>query len=305
MTSSQNCNPARLYLYVFNEWFGLNKRSDHEFKPTVLSREDYLSLKRAFRHLEHPGFAVRLADAVGTPFEKGLKLLPRPWHRSLHRCAEKALWEALSVAVTSLDNEPGKASRDLYHKLLGVASGAVGGFFGGPALLVELPLTTVLMLRSIAEIARSQGEDLGNIATRLACLEVFALGGRSKDDGTADAGYYGLRLALERPVAVASGHIARNGLGNRGAVPMLVNFITTLSSRFGITVSEKAAAEIIPIVGAAGGALVNTVFIRHFQVMAHGHFTIRRLERTYGPKLVRAEYGKLRVPERKLLYATI
>jgi hypothetical protein len=28
--------------------------------------------------------------------------------------------------------------------------------------------------------------------------------------------------------------------------------------------------------------MVNTVFIDHFQQMAHGHFTVRRLERQYG-----------------------
>ncbi|WP_434149341.1 EcsC family protein [Methylocaldum gracile subsp. desertum] len=271
----------------------------------ALSHQDYLSLKRAYRHLEYPAFAVRLADAVGTPLEKGLKLLPRPWYRRLHRCAENAIWKALGVAVTSLDNKPGTPSRDVYYKLLSIASGAVGGFLGGPALLVELPFTTVLMLRSIADIARSEGEDLDDIATRLACLEVFALGGRTKEDDAADAGYYGLRLALERPVAAASSYIARNGLGNRAGAPMLVDFIMMISSRFGTTVSEKAAAEIVPIVGAVGGALVNSVFIQHFQVMAHSHFTIRRLERKYGPRLIRAEYDKLRPPEYKLSYASV
>jgi len=271
----------------------------------ALSREDYLSLRRAYRHLEHPGFAVRLADAVGTPIERGLKLLPRAWRLRLQRSAENAIWKALGVAVTSLKNKPGTASRDMYHKLLGIASGAVGGFFGGPALLLELPFTTTVMLRSIADIARSEGEDLDDIATRLACLEVFALGGRSKDDDAADTGYYGLRLALEKPIAAASGYIARNGLTNRAGAPMLVDFIATVSSRFGITVSEKAAAEIIPIVGAVGGALINSVFIQHFQDMAHSHFTIRRLERKYGQRLVQAEYGELRMPEYKLLYAAV
>jgi hypothetical protein len=267
----------------------------------AFSREDYLSLRWAYRHLEHPGFAVRLADAVGTPLEKGLKLLPRTWCRSLRLCAENAIWKALDVAVMSLDDKRRTASRDMYHKLLGIASGAAGGFFGGPALLVELPFTTTLMLRSIADIARSEGEDLDDIATRLACLEVFALGGRTRDDDAADAGYYGLRLALEKPVAAASDYIARNGLTNQAGAPMLVDFILSVSSRFGITVSEKAAAEAIPIVGAVGGALINGVFIQHFQDMAHSHFTIRRLERKYGQRFVEAEYQKLCHPECRLL----
>jgi hypothetical protein len=65
-----------------------------------------------------------------------------------------------------------------------------------------------------------------------------------------------------------------------------------VASRFGITVSEKLAAQAVPIVGAVGGALINSLFLDHFQGMARGHFIIRRLERTYGPELVKQEYDK-------------
>ena len=38
------------------------------------------------------------------------------------------------------------------------------------------------------------------------------------------------------------------------------------------------------------GAAVNTAFMNHFQATAHAHFTVRRLERTYGGPSVRAAY---------------
>jgi hypothetical protein len=38
---------------------------------------------------------------------------------------------------------------------------------------------------------------------------------------------------------------------------------------------------------------VNYAFIEHFQDVARGHFTVRRLERTYGEELVRTEYERL------------
>jgi hypothetical protein len=38
---------------------------------------------------------------------------------------------------------------------------------------------------------------------------------------------------------------------------------------------------------------VNYVFIEHFQAMAQGHFTVRRLERKYGKSYVRTEYDRL------------
>ena len=87
-------------------------------------------------------------------------------------------------------------------------------------------------------------------------------------------------------------YIAEKGLAREGA-PALVKFITTLASRFGIIVSEKAAAQSIPLIGATGGALINTIFIDHFQNVARGHFIVRRLERVYGKELVKQEYDKL------------
>ncbi len=178
------------------------------------------------------------------------------------------------------------------HKLLVAAAGAGAGALGLPALAVELPVSTTIMLRSIAEIARSEGEQLKTPETKLACLEVFALGGRSKADDAVESAYFAVRVALARALAEAAEHLAKKGLAQRGA-PALVRFITRVAARFGIAVSEKAAAQAIPIIGAVGGALLNTMFIDHFQDMAHGHFIVRRLERTYDPELVKSEYLKL------------
>jgi hypothetical protein len=66
----------------------------------------------------------------------------------------------------------------------------------------------------------------------------------------------------------------------------LLKFLQTVASRFSVQVSEQVAAKSIPAIGAVLGAMVNTVFIDHFQQMAHGHFTVRRLERQYGQQAV-------------------
>ena len=47
---------------------------------------------------------------------------------------------------------------------------------------------------------------------------------------------------------------------------------------------------VVPAIGAAGGAIINTLFIDHFQDMAHGHFIVRRLERKYGEAIVKEKY---------------
>lgn len=270
--------------------------------PTFLSPTDRQQLRRAYEALEHPSFAIRLSNFVGTPIEMGFKLLPRRWYQRFHQYAERAMWGALDIAIHSLKDKRGPSS-DRYYQLLGTAGGAVGGFFGGPALLLELPFTTTLMLKAIADIAREEGEDLADLETRMACLEVFALGGHAQDDDAAETGYYGLRLALEAPIAGASRYIAQNGVGQRGGAPVLVDAIMAVSRRFGVTLSERAAAKVVPVIGAVGGAAINHLFIQHFQDVARGHFTIRRLERTYGARLIRSEYRKLAAPAPRLLFA--
>ena len=144
------------------------------------------------------------------------------------------------------------------------------------------------MLRSIADIGRSEGEQIRSIESRLACIEVFALGGRLQSDDASELGYFAVRTALARAMAEAAQFIAERGVAREGA-PVLVKLVAQIAARFEVVVSEKAAAQALPLIGAAGGAIVNLLFIDHFQDMARGHFIVRRLERTWGAEAVRAE----------------
>jgi hypothetical protein len=53
------------------------------------------------------------------------------------------------------------------------------------------------------------------------------------------------------------------------------------------------AAQALPVVGALGGAAVNYAFIEHFQDVARGHFTVRRLERLCSKDVIRVEYDRI------------
>lgn len=75
--------------------------------------------------------------------------------------------------------------------------------------------------------------------------------------------------------------------------PVIIRLISQIASRFGVTVSEKVAAQTLPIIGAAGGASINILFVSHFQGVAGAHFGIRRLERAYGQEIVRSEYERI------------
>jgi len=210
-----------------------------------------------------------------------------------HEATEKALMRALDIAVRSLGEKKPVASRDKMHKLAAAASGAAGGAFGIAAIGIELPVSTTLILRSIADIAAAEGEDPRHIETKLACISVFALGSsRDPRDNAAESGYFAARAAMATAVSDAARYLAEKGL-SKGGAPALIRLITLIASRFGIVVSQKAAAQLVPVLGAAGGAIINTLFIGHYQDMARGHFIVRRLEKIHGAEPVRLAYEKL------------
>lgn len=248
-------------------------------------------LEEAKRILENPSLAARLTNTIGKPIEQGLNLLPESTKARIGKITQAALLKASDVAILSVGNSQRKASNN-WHKAGVAFTGGLGGFFGIAGLAVELPTSTTIMLRSIADIARSQGEPIEEKEGKLVCLEVLALGGPSEADDATESGYYAVRAMLANSVSTASRHLATKGLSEEGA-PVIIRLITTVAQRFGIQVSEKAAAQAIPLIGAASGALINTIFIDHFQQMAKGHFTIRRLERTYGAETIRDIYAKL------------
>jgi hypothetical protein len=248
-------------------------------------------LQRAVQVLEHPGFAARLTNLVGRPIEFVAGMLPPAASDYIGKATGKALRLALNVALKSMQETPHARSR-LMHKALATASGATGGAFGLPALAIELPFSTIVILRSIADIARREGEDLSQPEAALACLQVFALGGRSGSDDATESGYFAVRGMLAKTITEATRFIAERGLVEEGA-PVLVRLISQVASRFGAVVTQKVAAQAVPVIGALGGGAVNYVFIEHFQEMAQGHFTVRRLERRYGKDFVRKEYERL------------
>lgn len=261
-----------------------------------LSGADWAALGRAHDRLEHPGLAARLSDLLGTPIERARALLPARWQRRVDDASQRAIRRALDLSIRSLRPEEMGRPRDGYHRALSGVTGAAGGFFGLPALMVELPVTTALMLRAIAHIAREEGEVLDSLEARLACVEVFALGGRSPKDDAAETGYWGVRLAVAAAVREAQAHVLKHGV-SAGGGPAIARAVAAIAARFGVALSQKTAAQFVPVVGAAGGAMVNLAFMRHFQEMARSHFTVRRLERRYGAEIVRDAYDRLSAAE--------
>ena len=258
----------------------------------IIDKQDLEDIKYAKSLLEGESFAIKATNIIGKPIEYGLDILPEKANKLISDATTKALNVSLKAAVTTMSKKPTESSWDKVHKLACAASGAAGGFFGLPALAIELPCSTTIMLRTIADIARSEGEMIASSEVELECILIFALGGPSSSDDAAESGYFALRAALADAVSNAVKHIAKEGLKKEGA-PVIVKFIAEIASRFGIQVSQKAAAQAVPIVGAVSGALINTIFIDHFQDKARGHFIIRRLERKYSKEIIKETYQNM------------
>jgi hypothetical protein len=258
----------------------------------TLSSPEIEDLRTAKRLLENPGLAAKISNLVGAPIEKGIALLPKKWNAVVNDATRKSIETALDVALWTMDHSQAESPSNWWHKLAVGTTGAAGGAFGLPALTIELPVSTTIMLRSIADIARSQGENLKMPEVRLECVQVLALGGASKSDDGSETGYFAARAAMAKAVSDAVQHLAKNGLSQRGA-PAIIRLIALIASRFSIVVSEKAAAQAVPVLGAFGGAVINTLFIDHFQDMGKGHFIVRRLERAHGSEEVKRIYKEL------------
>ncbi|OEZ02380.1 MULTISPECIES: EcsC family protein [Stenotrophomonas] len=268
----------------------------------VPTSKDWADLERAVELLESPTLTAKMANLIGSPLEFAVKKLPQSVSKRIHGAVEAALFKSAQAALWSMDNTPGKEASTRWHKAAAAATGALGGAFGFTALFLELPVSTTIMMRSVADVARSEGFDLSEMGTRHACLEVFALGGNSGQDDASETGYYITRgftaevmrhLSAELAGAAVGGGGVMIGLTPKEAGKWLAKIVEKVAARFGVVVTEKFAAQAVPIIGAVAGATLNTMFTDYYQDMARGHFIVRRLERQYGYETVRSAYNLL------------
>ncbi len=272
-----------------------------------LCPDDLRLIEQAVAYLEDPSFLMRVADLLGRPADSLIERLPDRARKLVGRASEAALNRALTWAIASLGDDGATPSM---HSLSAGALGGLGGLMGLAALPIELPATTVVMLRSIAAIARAEGADLRDPEVRLECLSVLALGGRlpAPIDATfegepspladMESSYWTARLGMAmalRSAARQIGTLTGRQLASElaaGASPMLTRLLGMVAARFQTVVGEKAVAQAVPVVGAAAGAAFNIAFTEHFNAVARHHFGLRRLERQAGAAEVQAAYAR-------------
>jgi hypothetical protein len=261
-----------------------------EVADIEFSESDLRDLRIAKSRLEARNLMAQIADLIGKPAQALLNRLPKRWHAMIGQATQSALFKGLEFVILTMGNTRPQASHDRLHKMLATTSGMIGGAAGITSSLIELPVSTCLVLRSIADIARSEGHDITRLETKLACLEVLALSGQSADDEVLGEGYWAVRGVLGKSVSEAAAYIAEKGLIDEGAPP-LAKLIAKIAARFSTVVTEELAAKAVPIVGAVAGGTINLLFMQHFQTIATGHFIVKRLEAKYGSERVKQLYA--------------
>lgn len=265
----------------------------------LLEQKDREDLNQAVQLLEQETITEKIAKVVGKPIDYLLSNIPDDYHDKLNDGVKVALEKAADAALWSLENEPHREASTLTNKILAGVSGAVGGMFGISTLLLELPVSTTIMLRSVADIARSEGFDLADPLVKHACIEVFALGSPSEDDDAVETSYYAARgftaqtiQALSAELAASAAQKTASNVTPGQAAKWLAALIEKVAARFGVVITEKMAAQIIPIIGGVAGASINVMFTDFYQDMARGHFIVKRLEAKYGEETIKSEYSK-------------
>lgn len=268
-----------------------------------IPEQDRKFLHDAAQYLEKPSFLMRVADMIGVPMATAAKrLMPDRVANAVNAALRRGVgWAANTVPVDKTEKDLQEAHdkagwTGYWHMLATMGTGGVAGIFGLPGLAIELPITTAIMLRSIAAIASEYGADLNDPEVRLECLSIFMYGGAKSEDDAMESAYLSARAAMAGLIRDAAQFLATNSAKEiaeqiaKETAPALIRYIARIAAQFNVVVSEKFLAQTVPIISIATGAGINAAFTDHFNRVARFHFGIRKMERQFGRETVQALY---------------
>jgi hypothetical protein len=277
-----------------------------------LSADEVQFIDEAVAFLETPSSLVSVTNYLGKPLDRFQNHLPEKTRQRLHRTIEKSLKMALKLAIETIRTEESNVDWEVAlhnslktswaHTALLGTTGAIGGALGTAALIVELPLSTTLMLRGISSVAKEWGHDLRDPEVQLQCLYVFTLGSeRSQEDDQMDSAYLSSRIAFQQIIRELAGYLSQHSVKDvllaleAGGSGILLRFLALLIPSFEKAILQKFMSRAVPVVGAIGGAALNAAFSHYFTRAARYHFGILHLEKKSGTDVVEDRYRALRV----------
>jgi hypothetical protein len=203
--------------------------------------------------------------------QRGMRSFPEGWQAELHDKLSEMLDFALQVSILNMDNDPGRSSMESFYSAAALITGAAGGAFGLPSVLAELPITTGIILRSIADIGRSYGERLEDPEFRATCIEVFAYGTPLEDDIDDEISFVAARI---------------------GGIEIAA-YIAKVAFRYAAALAPKIAAMSVPVAGSVLGAGLNWAYMNFYQDIARVLFVLLPIEREYEREQVRSCFASI------------
>lgn len=256
---------------------------------TSITNSDLKIIASAKGIIETETLATLINRFVGEGVNLVTKRLPDSAQQNIVKSLNMTLTKATEWSWLTTGTQEDPILRDNWAHTAAVSlTGLIGGSLGLATALWEIPITTSFMLRNIGCIAEKEGLDMSEERTRLGCVSVLAMGGDPTKVQGEELGYWATRQTM---ATLVSESLKWSG---RGASPALVRFITATTARFGLVISEKAALQMVPFLGAGAGLAINNIFLNHYQNIAKAHFSLERLSLNYGEATVRAAYDNVK-----------
>lgn len=213
------------------------------------------------------GPLMRIINKFGGKIEDQMTHLPKGVRDQMERVTGEALRRAVDVAGHGR-NAPDFGPRAA--PALAAFTGAMGGAGGIATALAELPVTVTVILHAILRAAEAEGFDTTLPEVRAEALRVLTAGGPLDDDDGINTSFIGARMTL-------------NG-------PALHKLLAKIVPGFASVLSQKLAAQAVPVLGAVTGAALNAAFLTHYRELAHIRFGLLRLTVLHGAEPVRMRF---------------
>ncbi|MDQ2065832.1 EcsC family protein [Xinfangfangia sp. CPCC 101601] len=226
--------------------------------PAAALDPQIAALARRYRCAGGP--VVTLMTKLGSSFERQLSALPKGLRDRVGRLTETALSGAWLVADRGARALPQPGRR--VTTLAVLASGAAGGAGGLATSLAEVPVTVTVILHAIRAEAIAAGFDPNAPEIRAECLQVFSAGSPLSGDDGIDTSFLSARLSLTGP-----------------AVQQLIQQV---APKLAAALSQKLAAQAVPVLGAATGAALNAAYLGYYRELAAVRFALLHLSQDYG-----------------------
>ena len=227
-----------------------------DLSPTSDLTTQIATLARRYRRANGP--VIALVTRLGGSLERQLGAVPPGIRTRIGEVTERALAGAWVVAGAKRLPDVGRHG----SMAAAVASGVAGGAGGLAASVAELPVTVTVILHAIRREAVLAGFDPDDSRIKAECLQVFAAGSPLAADDGIDTTFLSARLTLTGPA--------------------LQKLISTVAPKLAAVLTQKLAAQAVPILGAVTGAALNAAFLSWYREVAAVRFGLLRLSQSHG-----------------------